>query len=523
MANISLQHAHVSAASLQNADAMAGTTRGLSIRATPATLCRVSVWAFLVVLVTNTTVDPDLWGHLRFGLDMLASKSIHAADLYSFTADRAWINHEWLAELLMGIGYTGLGALGLNLLKLGVVAVVGGLALVIARQEHASPIARDVYVALTVLATYSRTQAIRPQMFSVAIFCAMLYLLRQTERGRGRALWYVPLFFAAWVNLHGAWIVGLAALGVWMVGDAWQRRSIRWTLALTAVGALALLATLFNPYGIGLWQFLAETVRLDRPDITDWKPLLQLPPSLLVIEFILPLVAIGALLRGRSWRRVPLRDVAVLMLLSVATFRVGRVDAFLQAAIAIFLASPIITFLNGIDRKACGPFQRASAPVGAIALIFAAYLVTGLSSLRVIVVGGPWVPDRAAAAFLRENSPGTRVLTWFDWGEYALWQLSPAGIRISMDGRRETVYSARVIRDHERFYQGHADMVDYPERIGADHVWLPSRLPIIEPLKRRGWMTVLDTGQSVILSRGSGPIAVPEVTRPSGPDIFPWP
>ena len=237
---------------------LSGATRGWSIRATPATLCRATLWAVLAVLVTNTSADADLWGHLRFGLDMLALKSIHASDLYSFTADRAWINHEWLSELLMGIGYTGLGALGLNCLKLGVVAAVGAIALIIARQEHAGPIARDLDVALTVFATYSRTQVIRPQMFSVAIFCAMLYLLRETTRGRARALWCVPLCFVAWVNLHGGWIVGLAALGVWMLGDAWQRRSMRWTIVLTAVGALALLATLINPYGLGLWQFLGE-------------------------------------------------------------------------------------------------------------------------------------------------------------------------------------------------------------------------------------------------------------------------
>jgi hypothetical protein len=157
-------------------------------------------------------------------------------------------------------------------------------------------------------------------------------------------------------------------------------------------------------------------------------------------------------------------------------------------------------------------------------VVLAAYvLLTGFSSLRVIRVAGPWIPDREAAAFLRENSPGARVLTWFDWGEYALWQLSPAGIRVSMDGRRETVYSARVIRDHQRFYQGRADMVDYPERIGADHVWLPSNLPIIELLRRQGWRTLLDTGQSVVLTRGPGDGAVHSVTQPGGPDIFPWP
>ena len=96
--------------------------------------------------------------------------------------------------------------------------------------------------------------------------------------------------------------------------------------------SLALLATLLNPYGPGLWHFLAETVRLDRPDITDWKPLLQLPPSILVIESILPLVAIAALISDRR-EHAPARDLLVLALLSAVTIRIGRVDAFLQAGI----------------------------------------------------------------------------------------------------------------------------------------------------------------------------------------------
>src|SRR3979409_2035074 len=137
--------------------------------------------------------------------------------------------------------------------------------------------------------------------------------------------------------------------------------------------------------------------------------------------------------------------------------------------------------------------------------------------------GDPGFRDRPAAAFLRENSPGARVLTWFDWGEYALWQLSPVGIRVSMDGRRETVYRPRVPRGNAPSYNGHADMVAYPERIGAALVWLPSRFTIIEPLRRRGWVTVLDTGQSVVLGHGPGPIALHAVTPPTGPNIFPWP
>ena len=66
----------------------------MRLAATPATFLRVTIWTFVAVLVTTTLADPDLWGHLRFGLDMIESRALHTVDPYSFTADRPWINHD---------------------------------------------------------------------------------------------------------------------------------------------------------------------------------------------------------------------------------------------------------------------------------------------------------------------------------------------------------------------------------------------------------------------------------------------
>jgi hypothetical protein len=499
------------------------------LQASPAAFLRAAIWAFVVLLVSTTLADPDLWGHLRFGLDMLASGTLHTSDPYSFTADRPWINHEWLAELLMGLSYTWLGTLGLGILKLSVVAVVGVTLFSVAREEKALPFARDLFVAVAVFVSYSRTQVVRPQLFSVAILCVVLYLLRRVDRGKRAALWGVPVCFAVWANFHGGWIVGLAVLGTWMAGDLWRQWSLGRFVSYAMAGALSIAATLVNPYGVGLWQFLASTVRPERPDITDWLPLLSLPPAVLVIEAILPAIASMALLAKeassseRAWRRVPLRDAAVIALLLAATFRIGRVDAFLQCAIAMLLAQPIVGLLNRIDLNLRPVFRRPSFAVAVLTIGLAAYAgVAAVRNLRVIRVEGPWIPDRVAAMLLRDARPNARVLTWFDWGEYALWQLSPAGIRVSMDGRRETVYSAGVTSDHRRFYAGQPDMIDYPDRIGADHVWLPSRLAVIEPLMRNGWTKVIDTGRSIVLARSGPPIAVPHQPHESE-RLFPWP
>ena len=51
-----------------------------------------------------TIADPDLWGHVCFGLDIFGTGSIVQNDTYSYrTAGQTWINHEWLSELIFAI------------------------------------------------------------------------------------------------------------------------------------------------------------------------------------------------------------------------------------------------------------------------------------------------------------------------------------------------------------------------------------------------------------------------------------
>ena len=70
------------------------------------------------VLVLRTVADPDLWGHVRFGQDILRTGSIIQADTYSYrTAGQLWINHEWLAEVIFAGLYDRFGPTGLIVSK----------------------------------------------------------------------------------------------------------------------------------------------------------------------------------------------------------------------------------------------------------------------------------------------------------------------------------------------------------------------------------------------------------------------
>ena len=130
------------------------------------------------------------------------------------------------------------------------------------------------------------------------------------------------------------------------------------------------------------------------------------------------------------------------------------------------------------------------------------------------IVTGP----EAEATRFAERLSG-RMMTFFDWGEYAIWHLAPA-IQVSMDGRRETVYSDLVTASHLRIYTNAADSVGLVERFQPDWIWFPRHWPVVARLQEAGWHTAFRGPVSVILGRR--PVAITEVAATeSGQRCFP--
>ena len=85
---------------------------------TAARLLPLATLLVLTCFLAGTSADADLWGHLTFGRDIVRTHAVGATDPYSFTSDRPWVNHEWLAEAIMWIFYAAGGGAGLIVLKL---------------------------------------------------------------------------------------------------------------------------------------------------------------------------------------------------------------------------------------------------------------------------------------------------------------------------------------------------------------------------------------------------------------------
>ena len=443
-------------------------------------------------MISGTTGDPDLWGHVRFGQDMVSQGAVRLPDTYSFTADRAWINHEWLAELLMAFAFDQFGSAGLNLLR--IVIITGVLALVWFASRDIGDRWRVMLVAACALGIYLRAHPIRPQMFSLLMFALLLTLLKRTDDQRSlRPLMWIPVVMVAWVNLHGGWVVGLGFFALWSVMRAVTDGQHRVAITCALGGALA--ATLLNPYGPAMWSFLAETVRLERPMISDWQPLYKLPP-LLWISWLAgaAILAIAARWSTRDeWSRV-----AMVAALGIVAIRVSRLDAFFALA-GVFLA----TGLRSKSNPAPKPSRQAQgSPVLATLLALCILPIGFVVVPRIVAVPVPrhLMPDANVATYVRDEKLKGNVLTWFDWGQYSIWHFGP-DLKVSMDGRRETVYSAEVVDAHFRFYFGTSDEWRYADGIKADYIWIPKRLPVARELQLHGWHRLCEGSSSILLSR----------------------
>jgi hypothetical protein len=476
-----------------------------------------AVGLLLLAVATRTQSDPDLWGHTRFGIDILQTRELPSVDPYSFTQDRPWVNHEWLSELQMGAAYVLGGPAGLALLK--GVLTFSALLLVWRTLKGIDLAPRLTVMALTAVSTVPITRPLRPQAWSLLLLVILCRILIEERR---RARWLVPILLALWANLHGGWIVGFGVLVSWTIGELLIRERANTPPSVAiSVAFLSLLATLLTPYGWRLWEFLLQTVRLGR-DITEWRPLFDHPP----VETVPWLIAVCAsvwFLRRSHPLRVPV--AGVLVILAFASYRVMRI-APLFVVTAAMLLSPWIRHrwpAHSSPRRAgldTPRDQRLIAGGLSMAALMGALFV-GWQSLTCVRTEGAWVPDREAARVLNGARPG-RLVTFFTWGEYAIWHFGPR-LRVSMDGRRETVYSDHRLLEHDAIVRGTEPAFPVLAGWQAEYVWLPSRSSATKAwLLANGYRIDQETDRSFVAVRQDLPaLTAAEGKSPAGAVCFP--
>lgn len=221
------------------------------------------LWAALGCYAALVTLPPnDFWWHLKVGELIYQTGRIPTTNLFAWSlpAETPFFYGAWLGEWLIYLIYRAGGLAFVMVARNGLVWLAyAGIAIESRRRSNSWRIATLALALAWFMA--ANNFILRPQMWSWLPFVLCLILLSRYVDGAVHRFWLLacPLAMVFWVNVHGAFILGLVLMGAFTVGEAVrallkQAGARSWPEVgwLAGVSGLTAAATLVNPRGVGI-------------------------------------------------------------------------------------------------------------------------------------------------------------------------------------------------------------------------------------------------------------------------------
>lgn len=384
--------------------------------------------------------DADIGWIAAAGRDAWSSWSAPHRNAFSFTApDHPWVMHELGFGLLLApvLERGGATAVPLVAVAFGLASVATASALVLGESRH--PASALLALGWLLAGAGEALFAPRPSHASLVFPLLMVAIALRPGWSLARSAGAV-LLTIVWTNSHGSFPLGVAILAA-SAFDESARTTARPRLA---AAALALAATVVNPYGLhlhGLVERYAlggdETARIIHAHIVEFFPLWRgRAPFVNPLNAVALALVAGLAARALLRRRHVARALLALALCALAVYQVRHVT------LAVVLGAVL---LHAELDDACGEAGWPSATIGA-APGAAALVLPGLAIALALWLAGRARPERGIAedlggpgfARLAEALPeGARVYTPFGTAGWLIWLRAPHGARVFFDSRND--------------------------------------------------------------------------------------
>jgi hypothetical protein len=376
--------------------------------------------------------EPDLWYHLAQGRENAAGRLVRG-NTFSFTyPDYRQRYAPWLFDVPVYGAWTVAGGTGVQAIQ--AVLILAALALTYRAARFRAPSAAAAAVVLVGIGVVEPRAIPRPHLASLACLAATLWLIaRAVSHQRATPLWWTVPLIALWSNLHVEAAFGAVVVCVFAAFEVVRPGGLprpEAKLALVIAG-LGVFATLANPYGVGLWQYLAENAAVTGMlEIAELQPP-YLPAYRAFFLYLLVLVAVFALAaRGiRAW------ELVVVGLAAAAGLRYLRLTP-----LVVIVSAPVLA--RQLGELMTRGFDRRAVVVTAIAILIAGSrlpLGTCLSSWQTgrRAIEPPAFFSANAIDFIRREGLRGPVFNSNNLGGYLAFKLYP-DVRIFQDSRLQT-------------------------------------------------------------------------------------
>ncbi len=328
--------------------------------------------------------DPDVFWHILGGDHVLGTGQLVGADPLPSLADRPWVKHQWLGDVVLSLSHR-IGGLPAVQWWTSAAAIAIFAALLWSTRQRGETLPAAL-ASLLAWGACSASIGPRPQVVSFVLVAVTLGAWRGSRRD-GRARWWLVPMTWVWACVHGMWFLGPLVGALEVAGVLWTTRhdapARARVLRLLAIPLLSTIAAGATPLGIEVYrapflvsQVTAYITEWARPTLTDTAPLLGL--ALLAL-------AVGPwALRGH---RPTLTDLLVAALASYLLFAHAR-----TVGLAAILLAPLAAdhLQRVVLRRAprTAPLGRTLAAGSALALLLAAVVLPRVADRPSLIPAG---------------------------------------------------------------------------------------------------------------------------------------
>jgi hypothetical protein len=434
-----------------------------------------------------TPMHTDSWWQLRSGRDMWETHRVVLTDIHSHTAyGTFWPNHEWGAELAY---YTMFWMGGLPLVTLFAASLIVTAWTLSWRLGKGPARERAIWIGLSVISSSFWWQP-RPHAFS------LLFIVFTVTLVAAWRVWWLPLVFLVWANVHGGVLLGFVFLGAGFGAQALLAPR-KWRTAIAVVLA-CIAATTITPLGFSFWLEIPESLaRIRLYPFDEWqRPTLGalnlLPFWLIAVAFLVGLFRQRHRLRQLAPDDATLYACALVML-PLALSAIRNVGPFLM------VAAPAMTTLLPLSRK------RDLAPEAERPLVNAAIVGTAAVAVAVALTWAyanripklRWDPIPAGAIEALRGCPDN-LYNRYDEGGYLLWLVPER--RVYLDGRQDP-YPPALILEQIRLENGGGAYPDVFSRFDIHCAYLPVHSPTARQLAQAGWAALYRDRDWIVLEK----------------------
>ena len=440
----------------------------------------------IVIADIGQLSDPDLWGHVLWGRQLLAHGSLPPGNPYSYSAPgHPWLRHEWLSEILMASMFDKFGPFGLKLLKF--TCAAGTICFVVlAESETAAPAFVQAAILPVVALILAPAMQFRPTLSDYLSLSAIVALLARHNWRGSAPLWIAIPIVAVWSNLHGGFFIGVVAMGAYgatiLLCDISAGHGPRHGLgiiAITAAAAASTLCTFLIPPARDTWHTLISELLnpMARSQVADWRPLIAALATadsgsvakkyFVVVVFFFAAAVVSVILTPKG-ADAPLVAVAAVML--AAAFAAERNIPIAAIAIAPVFANHLNLLLRPREVTTAHAASARETPragrvvieilIAVVAIVFARY--SGVLSPGIDASDNP----ADAVNFMNSHRLTGNVLADYAWGQYVIWHGAP-GMKVFIDGRYIRAYPPTVVQDYLEPRQQHGRRIAHLGGVSA--------------------------------------------------------